>query len=140
MEQKRRDNKAIRQTGIDASTRRAHARTRRCVPFRGSRRDERIRDGECRMTSSDHVARGGKKKKETEVFKDHGDRSSRIVDHDGSARGVCSSRPEAIVNRFRNPLFEFPSSITFVTITNFVTWLIVETAGSRQGFPIPDRH
>ena len=63
MEQKRRDNKAIRQTGIDASTRRAHARTRRRVPFRGSRRDERIRDGECRMTSSDHVARGGKKKR-----------------------------------------------------------------------------
>lgn len=33
--------------------------------------EKRIRDGECQMTSSDHVARG---KKKTEVLKDHGDR------------------------------------------------------------------
>lgn len=94
---------------------------------------KRIRDGECQMTSSDHVAGG---KKETEVLKDHGDR--RVVPASSIMMGVLSTTvyssfdfSRAIVNRFRNPLFEFPSSITFVTIpySDFVTWLIVETAG-----------
>lgn len=91
--------------------------------------DKRIRDGECQMTSSDHVARG---KKETEVLKDHGDR--RVVPASSITMGVLDNSvfSQAIVNRFRNLLFEFPSSITFVTIPccDFVTWLIVETAGS----------